>query len=311
MMKRAAVLAGSAAFGLGAGRARAQSTATIRIAVLPSETMAEPFYGNDMGFFGKAGIEATVQTMASTSAIGAAIAGGSIDIGGIAVDTLGTMHQRNIPITVIAACAEYAYPQTANITALLVANNSPIRTAKDLSGKTVAANSLHGLAEIATALWIDKNGGDSTTLKFVELPFPAMPAALASGRVDAAFILEPNVTIAKKTSRILADCYFPIARRFSLNAWCCAPEWATAHPDLVKRFTAAVYETAQWANRNHAATAAIVTKYLKLDAAVANTMVRARYAEELNPALLQPLIDVSSAYNHTARFPATQLIYPA
>ena len=42
-----------------------------------------------------------------------------------------------------------------------------------------------------------KAGGDPTTVKFVELAFPDMPAALDAGRVDAICVVEPFLTAAK------------------------------------------------------------------------------------------------------------------
>lgn len=38
-------------------------------------------------------------------------------------------------------------------------------------------------------------------------------------------------------------------------------------------------------------------------------MVRARFAEALTPALIQPMIDVSSKYNGFKAFPAQDLLY--
>ena len=40
--------------------------------------------------------------------------------------------------------------------------------------------------------WIDKNGGDSSKILFAELPASEMGAAVAAGRIDAAFVPEPN-----------------------------------------------------------------------------------------------------------------------
>jgi NitT/TauT family transport system substrate-binding protein len=50
---------------------------------------------------------------------------------------------------------------------------------------------------------IDANGGDSSTLSYVEIPFPAQPAALAAGRVDGVFEVEPSFGAAAKTFRVL------------------------------------------------------------------------------------------------------------
>ena len=45
-------------------RAAAQSAAPIRIATIPIEPGAEVYFAQDMGFFAKAGLDATIQPMA-------------------------------------------------------------------------------------------------------------------------------------------------------------------------------------------------------------------------------------------------------
>ena len=87
-----------------------------------------------------------------------------------------------------------------------MARNSPIKTASDLNGKTIAGNGLGNIMQIASAAWMAKNGGDPSTAKFVELPFSEMPLALQSGRIDAAMISNPLLGVAlTQGARILGD----------------------------------------------------------------------------------------------------------
>ena len=51
----------------------------------------------------------------------------------------------------------------------------------------------------------------------------------------------------------------------------------------------------------------ILATYLKLDPTVIATMTRVRYATQLTPALMQPLIDVTAHYSGFATFPARDL----
>jgi NitT/TauT family transport system substrate-binding protein len=155
---------------------------------------------------------------------------------------------------------------------------------------------------------MDQNGGDSSTVKFIEIPFPAMPAALEARRIDAAFIAEPFLTVALKTGRVLAYGYDSIAKHFLFGAFFTTPQWAQDHPDVVSRFAVAIRETAAWANKNPVKSGEILAKYTKIDPAVIASMTRARFAEQLTPALMQPLIDVSAKYNGFASFPAQELL---
>jgi ABC-type amino acid transport substrate-binding protein len=56
-------------------------------------------------------------------------------------------------------------------------------------------------AWIAARVRIDANGGDSSTVKFVELPFSAVLAALEAGRIDAGVTAKPFLGQAIKSGR--------------------------------------------------------------------------------------------------------------
>lgn len=308
--KHATALLASGAF-LGAMRSpgRAQAPATLRIGVSPIEPAAEVYYAKDMGFFAKAGLDVDIQSMQGSSLIVSAIVGNTIDIGFDTLDTLAAQHVKGIPLVIIAPTHDYVSPATLRTQALVVPANSTLQQAKDLTGKTIAVSTLHSLADLGARVWIDQNGGDSSSVKFTEVPFPAIPAALDAGRVDAAWVVEPFVTVAAKNDRVLFYGFDGIAKHFIVGAWVATQQWAAGHPDLVRRFAAVIHDTAVWANKNPQLSAAILAKYVKIDPAVIATMARNHYAEQLTPALMQPLIDAAAKYNAFKTFPAQELIY--
>jgi ABC-type nitrate/sulfonate/bicarbonate transport system substrate-binding protein len=312
MMTRArasAVLFGGAALLMNAARGRAQSGTPLRIATLPIESAAEVFYAKDMGFFAKAGFDVDIQTMQTSAAMAAATASGSVDIGYSPVDSMATIHQKKVPVVVIAPANEYVSP--SRNAGLALPANSTVRVARDLNGKIIAVSNLRSLSENAARAWMDRNGGDSSTAKFVEIPFPAMQPALDTGHVDAAWVAEPFISAAAKNGRVIEYGFDAIAPRFLIGAWFTTAQWANDHRDAVARFASVIHETAVWANKNQAQSGQIVAKYTKIDPAVLATMTRSRYAETLTPAAMQPLIDVSAKYNGFGSFPAQELIFAA
>lgn len=289
--------------------ALAQAPTTLRVAISPAENAAEAYYAKDMGFWAKAGINITIQRFPAAPAIVPATISNAVDIGWSTVDVLAAAHQKAIPITIIAPAADYSSPITQGIAALILPATSPVRQAKDLNGKIIAVPALHSIAAIGLREWLDKNGGDSTSIKYVEIPFPAMPAALDAGRVDAAWEAEPFVGIAKKGRRVLAYGFDGIAKRFLIAAWFTTPQWANEHRDLISRFATVIHETAVWANENPKQSGEILAKYTKISPTVIATMTRSHFAEDLSAALMQPLIDASAKYNGFSPFPAQELIY--
>jgi ABC-type nitrate/sulfonate/bicarbonate transport system substrate-binding protein len=303
-----ALLAGGAFWSL--APARAQSAGKLRVAAAPVEGAANVYYAKDMGFLAKAGLDVDIQSIPSSNAIAAAVLSNAIDIGYITLDVLAALHSKNFPAVVIAPGAEYRSPATERIAALMVPANSIIRQAKDLDGKVVGVPGLHSFGQTVASAWIDQNGGNSSSVKFVEVPFPATPAALSAGRVDAAMVAEPFLGVAKKNGGgVLFYGYDVIAKRFLLGTWSSSSQWAKNNPDLASRFATAMHEAAVWANENPEPSGAILTKYMKIDPATIGTMARYRFAETITPALMQPLIDVSAKYNDFSSFPASELLY--
>jgi NitT/TauT family transport system substrate-binding protein len=307
MIRLAATLLACAALlaPLGAG---ADPTTTIRVATTPIDLGAEVLYAQDQGFFKKAGVQVDVQLMNSGAAIAAAVASGALDIAQANIVSIATAHERSLPFVLIAPAGLYSASEST--TSLVVAKNSPIHSGKDLQNKTVAGNGLRNITQIGAEAWMDQNGGDSSLLRFIEMPFPQMSTALETGRIDAAVIAEPELSNALAGgARIIGQPYNAIAKEFLIGGWFATSSWAKEHPDQRKRFVEAIIEAGKWANGHHAESARILEKYTKIH--ISPTMKRTAYAERLDAAMIQPLIDAAAKYKALkSGFPAADLIAP-
>ena len=314
LLRRSHFLGSAAALGaaglIPAG-ARAQE-ATIRIGALLIDNTAEVFFAQDQGFWKKAGLNVDITTFQSGSAAASALASGAVDISIADSVSMAAAHAHGIPLIYLAPATIYTPAQPAY--ALLVPINSPIKTAKDLTGKTMSVNGIKNIVQIPTEAWIDNNGGDAKSVKFVELPFPAMSAAILDGRVDVGSVSEPFITGGLDTGklRMISVADKNVAKSFMFSGWCTTQEWAKKNPDLVTKFIAVMSETAKWSNANKALSSQILVKVSKMPAEIASKMIRSYYGEKLDPALLQPVIDAAAKYGVIAKtFPATEVISPA
>jgi NitT/TauT family transport system substrate-binding protein len=283
--------------------------AVIRIQSIPFDAGSEAFYAKDLGLFAKQGLDATVSPVGNGPAIAAAVASGAVDIGFSNALSIETAYKKGLPFVFIATAAIYSSAAPSSV--LMVPKDSPAKVAKDLNGKTIAVNGLKNIAEFAPANWIDKNGGDSSTVKFIEMTPAETPAALESHRIDGAFVAEPQITQAKAASRVFAKAYDLLGDGFMIAAYFTTRQWADAHPDLVKKFQAAIRETAIWANAkaNTDKSADMLATLTKLDPALVRSSVRAKFGLALSPAAIQPTIDLAARYKLLESFPATELIY--
>ena len=278
--------------GLGAPRAAVADDRTIVVGTAGKETDAEVYYAQDMGFFKKQGLTVEIQTLPNGAAVASAVASGALAIGDSNTLSLATARQKGLPFVIFAPGA--IYTSTAPTTALAVAALGSVKTAKDLAGKIVAGVSLGGLDQLSLEAWIDKNGGDSTASKYIELPPAEMPAALERGTVAAVSLPDPvlDAAVSAGSVRVIGNNYDSIAKTFMITGWFATSDWLAKNPDVAKRFAAALAETADWANANHDRAAEILLKYTKIDAHTSHV----RFARTLTAALVLPVLDAGAQY---------------
>jgi NitT/TauT family transport system substrate-binding protein len=249
-----------------------------------------------------------VQSIANGATIAAAIASNSLDIGWSNIISLAAAYKHGIPVAIIAAGGVYTRGSLTN--QLMVRKDSTIRTAADLSGKTIGCTGLTNIGQFAPQLWIDKNGGTASAVKFIEFPLPQLPAALEQKRIDAAWLAEPFINAATPFARPLANCFDDVGSRWMLGAWFTTPAWATANRPTVETFRTVMAKTATWANANPALSAAILAKYANVDPAALKNIHRITYGLRAEAAEAQPVIDLAARYGAlTAPFPAQELLF--
>jgi NitT/TauT family transport system substrate-binding protein len=307
-VKRRQVLAALAAAAGAAVPAIGRAADPVRIVTSALDATAEPYYASDLGFFAEAGIDAQIQTLSNGAAVSAAVASGTVDIGCSGLPNILLAFRRGIPFIAVAPASLYV--AGVPTTVLLVPPNSTAASARDLNGKTIAAAGLKTISEYAPRWWMDKNGGDSSTVKFIEMNNPQIIDALAAARIDAAVMPEPFLAEAKRVARVFANAYDAIGSRFLLGAFFANLDGAHSHADVVRRFRNVMARTAAWANGHPQQSGEILAKYAKVDPATVKSMLRIAYAERLEPRQMQPLIEVLAHYGAiSGSFPAEELIF--
>jgi NitT/TauT family transport system substrate-binding protein len=290
-----------------AGRAgAADPVTTLNVINLPADSSAVVYYALDLGYFKDANLDVKITPMTNSGAIIAAIAGGGGDIGNSVIGSVTDARAKGIPVLFFAPAG--LYDATSPTAALVVPEGSPIKKAADLAGKVVAVSGLNDLTYYATRACIDQNGGKSADVKYLELPFPAMAAALDQKRIDAAYIIDPFLTAASGL-RSLGRAGGSVAPRYQATGWIASESWLAAHGDIALRYGVAIHRAAVWANSHQKESAAILTKYTKIDPALVEHMHRVIYALNLEPRLLQPPIDTAAKYSGNPAVSANTLIW--
>jgi NitT/TauT family transport system substrate-binding protein len=311
-MRRSAFLASAAAVAAASPPFPVRADATpVRLAYIPTENNAQAFYAQELGLFAKAGLDVRMQPINFSAAIASGVLAGAIDIGNSSSLTLTVAHNKGLPLVFVAPANAFLLHKGNAESGIVVAAASPIRIAKDLNGKTFGCSGLGSFGEYIPRAWVDANGGDSSTMKFVEAPNAELGAAVSSGRADAAFISPPafQKSIAEENCRMLAIASDAVAKEFMASGWFATTAWAKENAATVAAFASAIHDATLWARANPERTVDILVKYLKLDPAVVRSSTRATFLDGLTPAMLQPPINVVARYAKFAPFAADELIY--
>ena len=268
----------------------------LRVGATPIDLYAEAFYAQQLGFFRKENLDVTITTLPNAGHVAPAVLGGSIDIGIGDPVQVATAFTKGIPLAIVAGAGMYS--SDAATTALCVAKDSPLRTVKDLAGKTIAVPTLGDTAQAGVEKWLQQNDVSLASVRFVEIANPEMGAALAAGRIDAAMIPEPFRTTAQESdARLFAKPFDAIGRQFMIGVWYGKKDWVTQHADTARRFARAIYAAARWANANHAQSAEILAQNSKTSLATLQKITRAPYAEILPAEWIQLPLDAAYRYH--------------
>lgn len=297
-LSRSQALALATAAALAPTLARAQ-TPTIRIATGLADSYAVPLYANDGGFFTRAGLNVALTLLPNGGAVSQAIAGNAVDVGIADVTNVANSAIAGVPLAFFAGGGLYL--SSAPTTLLFVDKNSTLRTAKDLSGQTVAVVALASISSLGVREWLRKGGADVDSVKLIELPYAQMIPSLQRGQIGAALLSEPFIADFRDQTRLLGKAFDAIADSFYISGWIASRDWLGKNPDLLGKLRAAAYDAARWANTHHDDTAPIFAKYAKLTLDRIRSMTRVTFATSLDARQIQPVLDVAFRYGQIQR----------
>jgi NitT/TauT family transport system substrate-binding protein len=258
---------------------------------------APMFVAMERGFFKAAGLELETVPMAGGAVIVQGVTSGDLQIGWTNVISLYQAHVEGFDFKLIAGGATNV--KGANDThALLVAKGSPVRNAKDLESKTVAVNTLNNIVHLMAMAWLDKNGAGSAKVRFVEVPFPQMEAALVAGKIDAASVHEPfaSAAVAKGVARVLANPWSDVLARFLIASWFASDKWLQKNKQTAQAFISAINRGVDAVNTDAQGSRAAIAKWTGLPPDLATKVTLPVYDKAISEKDLQATINLTQKY---------------
>lgn len=288
----------------------------VRLGILPAVATVPVYMGLEQGFFADHGIELEVSTGQGGSAILPAVISGDLQFGFSNVVTLMAAREQGLDVRMVVNGSleqEPDNPPEVPQNVLIVAADSPIATAADLSGRTVAVNTLENAVEVTTRAAIDNAGGDSGAIVLVEMGMGDMPAALAAGHVDAINVVEPFTTIALSQGgqALLAPFTEPLGDpAASIANYFASGDLVTGDPELVADFVAAMGESFDYAQANPELVRDAVVEHMEMDPDLAAVITLPYWTASFNVDSIIEVGLLAQRYGKISEDPDLDLLLP-
>ena len=266
----------------------------VTVGIIPIVDVAPIYLGDKQGFFKDHGIDLALESGQGGAAIVPGVMSGQFQFGFSNVTSLMLARDQGLPLKIVAPGNSSTGEDGKDFSAVVVKDDSPIESAKDLAGKTVAVNTLKNIGDTTVRESIRKDGGDPEGVKFVELAFPDMPAAVANGRVDAAWVVEPFVAISQSQGdRVVASNLVDTADDLMIAGYFTSEELEKSDPDLVKNFTEAITESLEYADGHPDEVRDIVQTYTEIDDELIKNVTLPKWPTTINEESTQKLADLA------------------
>src|SRR4051812_7382361 len=180
--------------GGGGGGSASNKPTTLKVGVIPIADVAPLYIGIKQGFFKQENLTIQPQLAEGGATITAQTVSGDLQIGFSNTTSLIIASSKGLPVQIIAQGVQGAKSEDDAWDAVLSKKGSPIKAAKDLEGQSVSVNNLNNVGPLTINNAMEKVGADFKKVKYTEVPFPDANGALDTGRIDAAWVVEPFVS---------------------------------------------------------------------------------------------------------------------
>jgi len=227
---------------------------TLNVAVVPAVDSAGFFVALHEGLFKKQGLTVNYTPATSSDTVINQQVAGKYDItGGNYVSYVQHYVQDHQQLEIIA---EGSVMQEGS-QAIYTLPSSKIKNLGELKGQVLGINAPHNINYLLAASVLTENGVTLGNVQFPAqpIPFPIMAQELAAKKVAAAALPEPFATAAEQQYGAvkLADLNQGATAEFPIQGYVTTKAWATANPNTLKAFVAALEEGQQIADTSRPA----------------------------------------------------------
>ena len=276
-------------------------------------TNAPLYIAQNKGWFAEAGLEVEIKIAGGAAATVPSLVNGETQIGAGNLISIIQSTEQSIPLRAVAAIniAAKSLEDRAHVTsAILVPQDSPIQSAADLGGKSIAVNTLNNLGDLTIKTVAEREGVDPNSLRFTELTFPDMIPAAQAGRIDAIWEVEPFVSSAVAAGmRPVSYNFVGTAPEFPLGVYFATREFAEENPEVLAKFKEVIDRATEYAMTDEEAVRQVVPTFTRISDQAAAEMALPQLTTTLDPAKVQMLADLMRRHGQAEEIPDLNEIF--
>lgn len=206
----------------------------------------------------------------------------------------------------IAIIGDYAnsLADGEDVNAVVALGDSGIASPKDLSGKKVSVNSLGAAGDLTIRAAVDADGGDSSTIEFVEVAFPEAKAQLDAGTIDAAWVPDPFRGIVLGAGGVsVVSPYQAVIPGLTVLTNITTQKMLDEDPELVASYSEAMDEALAYAADNEDVVREAIATGLDIPAEAVAGIVLPNFTWELDTESIETLADLAVEYEYIDALP--------
>ena len=281
----------------------ADSPRAVTIGALSISETAPLWAAVDAGVFAEHGLDVTVQPIQGGAQAMPALLNGDIDFS--VGQPFGAMRAsiQGLDVKIVANYAQ-SLAEGDDINSVVVGAGSDITSPADLAGKKVAVNSLGAAGDLTIMAAVEADGGDPSTIEFVEVAFPDAQAQLDAGNIDAAWVPEPFVSmIVGAGGARVVDPYQATLPGLPTLVLQTTGATVADDPELVEAVREAFTEAFAWAADNDDAVRQALVDEMSLPEPAAKNLRLPQFSTQIDRDVLQGLADLAVEHEFFEKSP--------
>lgn len=267
---------------------------TIRVGVTTTLESVPVVVALNKGYFKEEGLTVESRTLSAPVAAFSLIEDGALDLAQTDYATVFLANEAGKKFKIVSSL----YQAAPGSFAVVVNPKTKVRTVTDLKRKRIAVSSLAGLGKLALTAVLKRAGLTMNDVLLTAVPDREMLGEVAAGRVDAALLAEPFITVGLQVSRlrVVADVMTQEFANLYTAGMMATDKWIREHPRTLAAFQRALAKAQRLIASDPQQARDALLEFARVPPNLAAGVAFGSYPARLDLTELQRVADLARAY---------------